>query len=82
MAAFTVSAFHSDRPHRSALPRFATVALTALPLNGIMHGSVHCLSLHYLVAQVTAKLLVVCMWNFAVNGMASNAGGGAALTLR
>jgi len=62
-------AFHSGRPHRSAC-RALRPALTGLRLNGaIMHGSVHWLSLHYLVAQVTATLLVLFRWNFAVNGM-------------
>jgi len=42
-----------------------------------MHGSVHWLSLHYLVAQVTATLLVLFMWKFRRQ---RNAGGGAALT--
>jgi putative flippase GtrA len=57
-------AFHSSRPHGSALARFSAVALIGLQLNGaIMHGAVHWLSLHYLVAQVIATVLVL-FWNF------------------
>ena len=60
-------AFRSSRPHGSALARFSAVALVGLQLNGaIMQGAVHWLSLHYLVAQVIATVLVL-FWGFLVN---------------
>ncbi|MDQ3776539.1 MAG: hypothetical protein M3461_20375 [Pseudomonadota bacterium] len=46
------------------------MALAGLRLNGaIVHGSVRWLSLHYLVAQVSATLRVLFTWDFAVDGM-------------
>jgi putative flippase GtrA len=62
-------AFRSKRPHSSALPRFATIALVGLQLNWtIMYGATHWLGLHYVVAQVIATVIVL-FWNFIGNAL-------------
>jgi putative flippase GtrA len=57
-------AFASDRPHREATWRFATVAAIGFALTWtIMHGLVERLALPYFPAQI-ATTLIVMAWSF------------------
>jgi putative flippase GtrA len=62
-----VFTFGSDKPHRTALVRFATVAATGLCLNAAsMHLLVNQLGLHYLSAQAITTVVVLA-WNFILS---------------
>jgi putative flippase GtrA len=58
--------FASDRPHGSAVPRFALVAAAGAALNTAMVALVYRAGAHYLVAQVAATG-VVLLFNFVAN---------------
>ncbi|ALA59769.1 GtrA family protein [Nitrospira moscoviensis] len=59
--------FRYQKSHRAAFLKFLLVALVGFLLNGIiMHICVARLSLHYLMAQVLATVIVLG-WNFSAN---------------
>lgn len=59
--------FASDRRHRHAAPRYATVSAIGLSLNtGLMYLGTQVLGLYYLLAQVLTTGLVL-LWNFFAN---------------
>lgn len=58
--------FASERPHATALPRFALVAATGAALNTVIVAWLNGAGLHYLVAQVAATGAVL-VWNFFLN---------------
>lgn len=59
--------FHSDRPHRSAVPRFLAVTAGGFVLNGFAMWLLNeQWGVPYLVAQVIATGIVL-FWNFTAN---------------
>ncbi|SMH44193.1 GtrA family protein [Azospirillum agricola] len=59
--------FRSEQDHGPTAAKFVAVAAVGLGLNSaIMWALVHGVSLHYLLAQVTATGLVM-LWSFAAN---------------
>jgi putative flippase GtrA len=59
--------FASDRKHRHAAPRYATVSVIGLSLNtALMYLGTHVLGWYYLLAQVLTTGLVL-LWNFFAN---------------
>jgi putative flippase GtrA len=58
--------FASDRPHATAVPRFALVAATGAALNTAIVAWLNGAGLHYLAAQVVATGAVL-VWNFFLN---------------
>jgi putative flippase GtrA len=59
--------FRSAKNHPEALSKFMAVSLSGLLLNTlVMAGAMDLFSLHYLLAQVLATV-VVLIWNFSVN---------------
>jgi putative flippase GtrA len=59
--------FRSDRPHRSAVPRFLAVTAGGFVLNGVAMWLLNeQWGIPYLVAQVIATA-VVLFWNFTAN---------------
>lgn len=58
--------FASDRPHRSAAPRFALVAAVGATLNTAIVAFLYGAGAHYLAAQVAATGIVLA-FNFLAN---------------
>jgi putative flippase GtrA len=59
--------FGSRRAHAATLARFAAVAVAGLMLNSVIMAFANdVLEFHYLVAQVTATVMVLA-WNFVAN---------------
>jgi putative flippase GtrA len=59
--------FGSNAEHRSAILKFATVTSVGLTLNyALMYLLVSILGIHYLLAQVSATMMVL-VWNFTAN---------------
>ncbi len=59
--------FKSDAPHRTALPKFFTVALIGAGINmAIIYWGTELLGIHYLLMQLVATG-VVLLWNFLIN---------------
>ena len=61
--------FKSNARHTVAIPRFLTVALAGLTLNGAVIGwfEAHT-TVHYLLAQISATTAVL-LWNFTANAI-------------
>ena len=59
-------AFQSSRPHRTALPRFATVATVGAAINTAIVALLFGMGVHYLLAQVAATTIVF-FCNFLAN---------------
>jgi putative flippase GtrA len=59
--------FRSDRPHRSAAPRFLAVAIGGFVLNGLVMWLLNeSWGMQYLLAQFVTTAIVL-VWNFSVN---------------
>jgi len=58
--------FASDRPHGSALPRFAAIATAGAAINTGIVALLYGAGAHYLVAQAVATVAVLA-WNFLAN---------------
>ena len=58
--------FASDRRHREALPRFMTMAVLGVAMNGLIVEALTHYQLNYLVAQIIATLAILSI-NFMVS---------------
>ncbi len=58
--------FASDRPHGSALPRFAVVATAGAAINTGIVALLYGAGAYYLIAQAVATMAVLA-WNFIAN---------------
>jgi putative flippase GtrA len=57
--------FESERPHQTALPRFATIAAAGAAINTAIVALLYGAGLHYLLAQVIATAVVLVLNYFA-----------------
>jgi putative flippase GtrA len=60
--------FRSDRPHRSAAPRFLATAGAGLLLNYVLLSFLVSNGLHAIAAQLLTTLGVL-IWNYCINGL-------------
>ncbi len=51
--------FHSERPHKEALPRFFLMAGLGVVLNGVIVKGLTLATINYLVSQVGATLIIL-----------------------